>query len=65
MKILVNNKQIDTTAQHLSDLAAEIQLPATGVAVAVNNKMVPRQQWNDTPLCEGANIVIIKAACGG
>lgn len=65
MKIQINNKEVETEAKNLSELAQEMALPATGVAVAVNNKMVPRAQWADTALTEGIAVVIIKAACGG
>ncbi|MGN1215310.1 MAG: hypothetical protein ACI4TJ_03595 [Candidatus Cryptobacteroides sp.] len=27
--------------------------------------MIPRQDWGDTPLAEGADVFIIKAAYGG
>ena len=65
MKILINNKQTETEAKSLSELAAELNLPERGVAVAVSNKMVPRTEWESTLLAEDANVVIIKAACGG
>lgn len=65
MKILVNNQETETTAATVEQLAIELALPAKGVALAVNNQMVPRTAWVDTAIAEGANIVIIKAACGG
>lgn len=65
MKCFVNNKHITTEATNLSTLAKELSLPEKGVAVAVEGKMVPRTHWEQTPLSEGAHIVIIKAACGG
>ena len=65
MKIQINNKEVDTKALNLSELAQEMALPEKGVAVAVNNKMVPRAQWAGTALTEGIAVVIIKAACGG
>lgn len=65
MQINVNNKPISTTATSLSALASELSLPEKGVAVAVNNKMVPRSLWEQTLLSEGMSVVIIKAACGG
>ena len=46
-------------------MAAELYLPEKGIAVAVDNAMVPRMEWESFTLKEGANIVIIKAACGG
>ena len=52
-------------AQNIAELAAELNLPEAGVAIATNNQMVPRSDWADTAIEEGANIVIIKAACGG
>lgn len=66
MKISVNNKETKmANGSTLADLAAQLELPAQGVAIAVNNKMVPRAQWNDTILNENDSLVIIKAACGG
>lgn len=65
MKCFVNNKPITTEATNLSTLAKELSLPEKGVAVAVEGKMVSRTHWEQTPLSEGAHIVVIKAACGG
>lgn len=65
MNIIINNKETNTSAKNLKELALELNLPEKGVAVAVSNKMVPRTEWEQTPIAEGANIVIIKAACGG
>lgn len=65
MKITVNNQEIDTRATTLRQLAEELSLPDRGVAVAVSNRMVPRTEWKNHQLTEGASVVIIKAACGG
>lgn len=65
MNIIINNKQTETSAKNLKELAAELNLPEKGVAVAVSNKMITRTEWENTEIAEGANIVIIKAACGG
>ncbi len=65
MKIVVNAKTTDTEAHSLEALAQELGLPEKGVAMAVNNSMVPRSQWGETLLSEGASVVIVKAACGG
>ena len=65
MKITVNNKETEFDGTSVSDLAVQLQLPEKGVAVAVNNEMIPRSEWSATPLAENANVVIIKAACGG
>lgn len=65
MKISVNNKPMETEAANLLLLAEELALPQRGVAMALNNRMIPRADWGTTPLAEGASIVIIQAACGG
>ena len=65
MKVLINNKDVETEASTLSQLTNELSLPAQGIAVAVNNRMVPRMEWTNYALSEGISIVIIKAACGG
>ena len=56
---------METTAKNLLQLAQELNLSAHGVAMAVDNHMMPRASWSDTILKEHAQIVIIKAACGG
>lgn len=65
MKVTINNKETETQAHNVKQLADELMLPATGVAVAISNKMVPRNEWERTPVTAGADIVIIKAFCGG
>ena len=65
MKITVNNKEMDTASSTLLRLAEELALPTSGVAMALNNRMIPRADWGDTPLEEGASVVIVQAACGG
>ncbi|WP_025068733.1 sulfur carrier protein ThiS [Bacteroides gallinarum] len=65
MKVSINNKEVETAAATLLQLTAELSLPPHGVAVAVNNSMVPRTEWADYALSAGMSIVIIKAACGG
>lgn len=65
MLVNVNHKEITTEAQNLGELVAQLELPSQGVAVAVGNKLVCRVDWDAFQLEEGAQITIIKAACGG
>ena len=65
MKVTINNKETETEALNVKQLADELTLPAKGIAIAVSNKMVPRNEWEATPVAAGADIVIIKAFCGG
>lgn len=65
MIVTVNQQEVDTQATSLQELAQALGLPAQGVAIAIDNRMIPRAEWERTPLREGASIIIIKAACGG
>lgn len=65
MKLKVNEQEVESGATTLSLFSLEQNLPATGIAVAVNNRMVPRAEWDSYTLNEGDRILIIKAVCGG
>ncbi len=67
MNIFVNNKKQaiknDTTVRSLLE---EMQLSdKKGIAVALNQKVVPRNKWNQINLEENDNILLIKASQGG
>ena len=65
MKISVNNKEVETGANYLLQLSQQLELPQAGIAVAVNNHMVPRAEWEHFILHENDELIIIKAVCGG
>lgn len=65
MKISVNNKEVETGANYLLQLSQQLELPQTGIAVAVNNRMVPRSEWEHFAIHEDDELIIIKAVCGG
>ena len=63
MKVQVNNKEVEITpGSTLTQLTVQLELPVQGI---VNNKMIPRTEWERFSLHENDNLVIIKAACGG
>ena len=62
MKVQVNNKEVEITPDStLTQLTAQLELPVQGIAIAVNNKMIPRTEWEGFILHENDNLVIIKA----
>lgn len=65
LKIKVNNQEVTTEAANIQQLAEQLNLPEKGVALAVNNRVIPRANWAVTALEGGENIVVIKAAFGG
>ena len=66
MQIFINKEQVEVQpGQSLGAVLAERGLDAPGTAVAVDNKVVPRAERDNFALAEGANVVVIKAVCGG
>ena len=61
----MTNKEGETAATPVGELAAEQKLPEKGVGIAISNNIVPRTEWNNRQLNEGDDIVILKAFCGG
>lgn len=51
-----------TTVATLADM---LHLGVGGVAVALNNRVVPRAEWGATRLEDGDAVVVINASCGG
>ena len=66
MKIVVNSKEMEVSDHFtLLQLMTQLDITAQGVAVGLNNKLVPKQDWSNVVLQENDHLVIIKAACGG
>lgn len=67
MQIEFNGEPLETTDDlSLFQLLAQHQLDQRkGIAVAVDNNVVPRAQWNETALADGKKIVVFTAAQGG
>ena len=60
MKIKINNKEVETAATTVAELAAEQKLTEKGVAIAIRNNMVQRTEWKNRLINEGEDIVILK-----
>ena len=65
MEVKINNQPKATNASSLQELVSELSLPGQGVAVAVNNEMIPKDDWAAHQIKDGDDILIIQAACGG
>lgn len=55
---------IDATATLAAAVAPLVQ-SSTGVAVALDNTVIPRHQWDSTVLHDGARIEVLVAVQGG
>lgn len=54
-----------TVGQTVADLLAALEVPARGVAVAVNGEVVRRGEWPGARLSEGDRVEVLTAAQGG
>ena len=46
-------------------LLADFELPDRGVAVAIDAEVVPRGEWGDRTIEDGANVEVVTAVQGG
>jgi len=66
MNITVNNNQQTINESiNIDGLVEHLKIDAKGIAIAVNQTVVPKVNWNNTKLEENDNITIIKATQGG
>lgn len=66
MKIHVNKQIVEAAdGASIADVLAQLSFPAAGIAVAVDNKVVPAALWSQTALAEGSSLTVIRAVCGG
>jgi sulfur carrier protein len=68
VKVVLNGESTELRDGTTVEAALEsLELPGAGrgVAVAVDAEVVPRGQWADTELHEGARVEILRAIQGG
>ena len=66
MQLTINGKdEYVEDATSLFDILQHLRIESDGVAIAVNNAVVPRAKWERTPVRDGDTIEIIHAVQGG
>lgn len=67
MQVTVNGEQKEIDEQTLAELLQSFNVDSDsgGVAVAVNDAVVPREQWKDYSLDKEDQIEVIRATQGG
>ncbi|HSZ24416.1 MAG TPA: sulfur carrier protein ThiS [Cytophagaceae bacterium] len=67
MIVLVNNKKLELNqADKIFEVFPLINIEASkGIAVAVNNAVVPKSDWGNFTLKENDHVTIIRATQGG
>lgn len=66
IRITLNDKPYDVaTNTSVADFIATLELPAKGVALAVNYEVIPKEQWAAVQLTNGNELMLIRAVSGG
>lgn len=66
MKLLVNGKPQDLPEHTtIRDLLAVLELPMRGIAVEVNQQIVPRQTYAEHQVSDGDRVEIVSLVGGG
>lgn len=66
MQVYINDEPTEMAPGATLQAAVEAMgFDGTGVAAALNERVIPRRQWVDFPLHEGARVVVLQAAQGG
>ncbi len=66
MHIIVNNQPKELAQDAvLQELLVSLEIATNGIAVAINNTVIPKSDWNVTTLNKNDNVMIIQATQGG
>jgi len=66
IQIWVNDKPVDCSSeQSLTALLTTLEMPLQATAVALNDEIVARSEWDSTQLSAGDRIALFQAIAGG
>ncbi|MGH9246064.1 MAG: sulfur carrier protein ThiS [Acidimicrobiales bacterium] len=65
-RIVLNGEGVELPADAcVADVLQVLRFGPAGVAIAVNDEIVPRTAWDDTLVAEGDRVEVLAAAQGG
>ena len=66
MNIKVNNEQQEISENtSVAQLVEQLKISTNGIAIAINNTVVKKSEWNSTIIKNNDDILIIKSTQGG
>lgn len=66
MRIWFNDEQLQCAeATSVADLLTQLEQQQPGVALALNQRILPRERWEDHLLQEGDQILLFQVIAGG
>ena len=66
MTVFLNNQEVEVPSEaSVLDVLSQVGMAGDGVAVAVDNKVLPRAMWPRRAAEQGMRLTVIRAVCGG
>lgn len=65
MRVILNGEELEITSNNIADLLEEIDAPTRGIAVELNNEIIPKSLHADTNLSDKDVIEIVGFIGGG
>lgn len=65
MKIMLNDTSHEFVGETLQDLLTQLGKSEQGIAIAINQQVVPKSLWSSTDLNEQSQVFIFESIAGG
>ena len=65
MKLIINDEIKNLAVTSIASLLTALEQPEKGIAVAVNQVIITRQNWDDFQLSENDQVTLFQAIAGG
>lgn len=65
MKIMLNDASHEFVGGTLEDLLTQLGKSEQGIAIAINQQVVPKSLWSSTELNEQSQVFIFESIAGG
>jgi sulfur carrier protein len=65
MNIVLNDAAYEFFGNTLKDLLLELKKEEQGIAIAIDQQVVPKSQWQSTQLNERSQVFIFESIAGG
>lgn len=66
MTVYINDKATELDKElNLSDLLIRLDVASSGIALAINDRVIPKQEWESKYVSHQDKVIIIKATQGG
>lgn len=66
MQVFINDTPVPCQeGDTLATILTRQDIRPVNIAIALDNTVIPKARWEETPVKDGSNIIIIKAVQGG